>query len=125
MSCRLLPSGRLRLMVGPSAGAAYRECMEITLQYFDGCPNWTIAAERLAILAAERPGVTVNRRLVENVEDAEQIGFRGSPSMLVGGSDLFPDPSAAVGLACRIYATPTGFAGAPTLEQLRAAIAGA
>ena len=95
------------------------------MQYFDGCPNWTIAAERLAVIAAERPGVIVNRQLIESVEDAEAISFRGSPSVLVDGRDLFPDPSASVGLACRIYATPDGFAGAPTLEQLREAIAAA
>ncbi|TFB60832.1 thioredoxin family protein [Cryobacterium sp. TMT2-17-1] len=96
--------------------------MDITLQYFDGCPNWKIAAERLALIAAACPGIVVTRRLVENLEDAETIGFRGSPSMLVDGTDLFPDPSASVGLACRIYKTPTGLAGAPTLEQLRDAI---
>lgn len=99
--------------------------MEITVQYFDGCPNWTIAAERLAVIAEERPGVIVNRQLIESVEDAEAIGFRGSPSILVDGRDLFPDLAAAVGLACRIYATPAGFAGAPTLEQLREAITAA
>lgn len=101
----------------------YGEGMDITLQYFEGCPNWNIAAERLAVVAAERPGTVVIRRLVENLEDAESIAFRGSPSILVGGTDLFPDPSASVGLACRIYTTPTGLAGAPTLEQLRDAIA--
>ncbi|TFC81503.1 thioredoxin family protein [Cryobacterium sp. TmT2-59] len=99
--------------------------MEITLQYFDGCPNWTIAAERLAVVAAENPGVIVNRQLVESVEDAETIGFRGSPSILVDGRDLFPAPLTAAGLACRIYATPVGVAGAPTLEQLRKAIGAA
>ncbi|MET3768645.1 hypothetical protein ABIB15_001327 [Marisediminicola sp. UYEF4] len=99
--------------------------MEITLQYFDGCPNWTVAAERLAVITAELPDVVVNRRMVQNLEDAEAIGFRGSPSILIDGSDLFPDAATAVGLACRIYATPAGFAGAPTMEQLRAAIGAA
>lgn len=96
--------------------------MEITLQYFDGCPNWRVAAGRLAVITAELPGVVVNQRMVHSLEDAEAIGFHGSPSILADGSDLFPDAAAAVGLACRIYATPTGLAGAPTLEQLRAAI---
>jgi len=96
--------------------------VEITLQYFDGCPNWTIAAERLASIAQTHPAMTVTHRLVETPEDAEAIGFRGSPSILVNGTDVFPDPSAPVGLACRIYVTPDGFAGAPTLEQLQAAI---
>ncbi|TFD21410.1 thioredoxin family protein [Cryobacterium sp. TMS1-13-1] len=96
--------------------------MDITLQYFDGCPNWKIAAERLAVIAVEHPGTVVTRRLVENLEDAEAMLFRGSPSILVGGTDLFPDPAAPVGMACRIYMTPTGLAGAPTLGQLRDAI---
>ncbi len=96
--------------------------MEITLQYFDGCPNWTVAAERLAIVAAERLDLTVTRRLVQSPEDAEALGFHGSPSILVNGADLFPDPGAAIGLACRRYVTPDGLDGAPTLDQLRAAI---
>ena len=92
------------------------------MQYFDGCPNWTITEERLAAIARDHPDVTVTHRLVETSEDAEAIGFRGSPSTLVNGIDLFPDPSAPVGLACRLYVTLDGFAGAPTLDQLRAAI---
>jgi hypothetical protein len=96
--------------------------MEITLQYFDGCPNWSIAADRLSTLASERPGTTLHHRLVENLDEAEAVGFRGSPSILVDGVDPFADPSAPVGLTCRVYMTPAGLAGAPTLEQLRAAI---
>lgn len=99
--------------------------MDITLQYFDGCPNWQVVAERLAVIAAEHPRVTVSQQLVESWDHAKALGFRGSPSVLVDGSDLFPHSSAPVGLACRIYATPTGLAGAPTLEQLREAIAAA
>ena len=30
----------------------YGRCMEITVQYFDGCPNWETAAERVAMIAA-------------------------------------------------------------------------
>lgn len=96
--------------------------MEITLQYFDGCPNWSIAADRLSTIASERPGITLNHRLIETLDDAEAIGFRGSPSILLDGVDPFADPLAPVGLACRVYITPAGLAGAPTLEQLRDAI---
>lgn len=97
--------------------------MEIVLQYFDGCPSWKIAQERLDAIAAERPGITVTRRLVEMVDQAERVGFHGSPSILIDGVDPFAAPDAGVGLACRIYQTPDGRAGAPTLEQLRAAVA--
>ena len=96
--------------------------MDVTLLYFDGCPNWKVADERLAEVAAERPGITLARRQVRTIEEAERVGFHGSPSILVNGIDAFADADAGIGLACRVYATPDGPAGAPTLEQLRAVI---
>ena len=98
--------------------------MDITLLYFDDCPNWRIAEERLAAIAAERADLTVTRHLVDTLEEAERVGFHGSPSILVNGVDVFAEPGAGVGLSCRVYRTPEGLAGAPTLEQLRAALAG-
>lgn len=96
--------------------------MVITLQYFDGCPNWKIADERLMLLAAERPEIVVKRQSVDTVEEAERVGFHGSPSILINGVDVFADASAPVGLACRRYMTEEGPAGAPTLGQVRAAL---
>jgi len=98
--------------------------MDIALLYFDDCPNWKVADERLAAIAAERPDLTVSHHLVETLEEAERVGFHGSPSILVDGVDVFADPDAGVGLSCRVYRSPDGLAGAPTVEQLRAALAG-
>lgn len=98
------------------------ERMVITLQYFDGCPNWKIADERLMLLAAERPEIVVKRQTVDTVEEAEQVGFHGSPSILINGVDVFADASTPVGLVCRRYMIEEGPAGAPTLEQVRAAL---
>lgn len=92
------------------------------LQYFDECPNWRDAAAHLDGLAAEVPGLDVTLLLVETIEEAERVGFRGSPSILVDGVDPFAPDDASVGLACRVYLTPDGPAGSPTLEQLRTAI---
>ncbi|MDQ3165959.1 MAG: thioredoxin family protein [Actinomycetota bacterium] len=97
--------------------------MDIALLYFDDCPNWKIADERLAAIAAERPDLTVSRHLVETLEEAERVGFHGSPSILVDGVDVFAEPDDGVGLSCRVYRTPDGLEGAPTVEQLRAALA--
>ncbi len=97
--------------------------MDITLLYFEDCPSWKVADERLALIAAERGDVTVTRRLVESPEEAERTGFRGSPSILVDGVDVFAEPDSGVGLACRRYRTPDGYEGAPTLEQLREVLA--
>lgn len=96
--------------------------MEISLLYFEDCPSWKIADQRLAVIAAERPEIVVTRRAVESSEEAERRGFYGSPSILVEGVDVFAGPDAGVGLSCRIYGTPDGPAGAPTMAQLRAAL---
>lgn len=96
--------------------------MNVTLLYFEDCPNWRVADGHLRALATEHSGITVARRLVETVDDAVATGFRGSPSILVDGADAFDVADAPVGLACRVYRTPAGPAGTPTIEQLRSAI---
>ncbi|MDH3679890.1 MAG: thioredoxin family protein [Acidimicrobiia bacterium] len=98
--------------------------MEITLLYFDDCPNWTDADRHLQQLQTEFPDLVVHRHLVETPDEAERVGFRGSPSVLIDGVDPFADSDAPVGLSCRVYQTPDGPAGSPTLDQLRAAITG-
>lgn len=99
--------------------------MDITLLYFENCPNWRVADERLAILATERPDIAVTHNLVETPAEAQRLGFLGSPSIQVDGVDVFAEPGLQVGLSCRRYPTPDGYAGAPTLEQLRAVFADA
>ena len=96
--------------------------MDVCLLYFEDCPNWELTDRRLVAIAAEHPEVTVRRQRVETLEHAERVGFRGSPTVLVDGADVFAAPDSAAGLSCRVYRTPDGLAGAPTLEQLRAAL---
>lgn len=93
--------------------------MDVTLLYFDGCPNWLDADAHLRTLAAERPDLHITRRIVDTPEAAEESQFRGSPSILVNGVDAFAAADAPVGLSCRVYQTPDGPAGSPTIEQLR------
>jgi hypothetical protein len=97
--------------------------VDVTLLYFDGCPSWQAADERLRALADEL-GFEVAYREVDTPEVAEEVGFRGSPTVLVDGRDPFADGDEPVGLSCRIYQTPNGPAGAPTTAQLRDALAG-
>ena len=98
--------------------------MEIILQYFNGCPNWDVLDQRLAEVVNDRSDVRVIRQLVETPEDAVRLGFHGSPTVLVDGIDPFADERTHVGLACRMFRTPAGIAGSPTVEQLREAISG-
>jgi hypothetical protein len=59
---------------------------------------------------------------VETPEEAERLAFRGSPTILVNGVDPFAEPGTPIGLACRVYRTPAGGDGAPTLSQLTEAL---
>ena len=94
--------------------------MKVQLLYFDGCPNWRATDHRLrqALDQAGRHDVQVERIRVSTPEEAEATGFLGSPTVRIDGADPFAEPGAGVGLACRLYRTGTGLAGAPTIEQL-------
>lgn len=96
--------------------------MKVSLLYFDDCPSWQTAAHHLDLLVTEISGLEIERVVVDTPEAAERTRFRGSPSIHVDGSDLFADPDAPVGLSCRIYQTPDGPAGSPTIDQLRRAL---
>lgn len=91
---------------------------DVTLLYFDGCPSWRTADERLQALANEL-GFVVAYQKVETPEMAERWSFRGSPTILVDGRDAFARGDEPIGLSCRIYQTPQGPAGSPTTDQLR------
>lgn len=94
--------------------------MDLRLLYFDGCPNWTIAEERLrtALLKLGRGDEPIQRVLVETTEDAERLRFLGSPTIFIDGRDPFASGEEIPALACRVYSTPDGRAGSPTVEQL-------
>lgn len=98
--------------------------MDITVLYFDGCPNWILARDRLAA-AMRRTGFdegSLRYRDVASPEEAEAVDFPGSPTILIDGRDPFAGESVAVGYACRLYRTPAGPEGAPSLEQLLAVL---
>ena len=94
--------------------------MRVELQYFDGCPSWrqTDQLLRQALEAVGRADVAVEHVRVDSLEQAEAVGFRGSPTMLIDDVEPFAGDDAAVGFACRLYRTPDGLAGAPTYEQI-------
>lgn len=85
--------------------------------YIDGCPHHDVARARLAEALA-RTGVeaAIGARLVRTEAEAVDLGFAGSPTILIDGRDPFPARSA--GLACRLYVTDEGPDGAPTVDAL-------
>lgn len=98
--------------------------MVITVQYFDGCPGWEVAGAHLEE-AATQLGLELDVELqrVETLEAARRLGFIGSPTIQIAGTDPFASPGTSPGLACRLYATPDGSARAPATAQLVAVLA--
>jgi hypothetical protein len=101
----------------------------VELLWWDGCPSHGAAADLLEKTLAElgRGDVQVRRRQVVTHEDAERLGFPGSPTFQVGGRDLFPTGAPAA-LTCRVYSRPDGRSGplpdpADLSASLRAALA--
>ena len=95
--------------------------MKVELLYFEGCPNWRTVERRLRSLAEEQD-FDLHFRLVSTPEEAEAAQFRGSPTIVIDGRDPFAQGDEPFGLSCRLYRTPDGPAGAPTIEMLRAAL---
>jgi hypothetical protein len=98
--------------------------MDVALQYFDGCPNHADTLVMLdALLSDAGWDGDVQLVNVETQQRAEELRFRGSPTVLIDGEDPFVDLEAPFGLSCRIYPTAEGYRGTPPESELRAAIA--
>lgn len=96
---------------------------QITIQYFDGCPNWKHMSTTVESLISElHIDAVVKLQHIGSQDGAVEAGFRGSPTLLLGGIDPFADEDAPVGLSCRIYQTDTGFAGTPSDDEIRTAL---
>lgn len=78
----------------------------IQLLWWRGCPSWERA---LALLREEMTAHGLDEEELEVIEiegedDAERLGFPGSPTILIDGEDIQPpDLGQPTGLTCRVY----------------------
>ena len=100
--------------------------MKVELLHIVDCPNADVAEAnaRAALDALGLGTVAVEVVTIRTEAEAASTQFGGSPTILVNCVDLFPTAPVR-SLACRVYATESGFAGAPTQEQIEAALRGA
>lgn len=93
--------------------------MEVTLLHVTGCPNLTVARDRLTE-AAEQAGVVLRfqEQVVRDNSEAAALGFTGSPTILIAGTDPFATADTAPSVACRLYSTDDGVQGAPSVADL-------
>lgn len=96
----------------------------VELLFTADCPNWLTALDHLAralhALAQDDQDIAVT--VIRDEPRAQLRRFSGSPTILLDGIDPFPSPGGVAGLACRLYDTPDGRRGAPTVTQLTTAL---
>jgi hypothetical protein len=94
--------------------------MTIEVLYFEGCPNYRPAVERLrTVLRQEGLPVDISQIEVNDDSTARALKFIGSPTIRVNGLDIEADSRSVTetGLACRRYA-----GGLPSEEIIRVAL---
>ena len=95
--------------------------LKIELLYFDGCPSWQTGLKNLkSALQLEGMEPEVNLVKIHDGVEATRFKFLGSPSFLVNGNDLWTERRETFALSCRVYPTPEGIKGWPTVEMLQA-----
>ena len=104
---------------GTRRQAAVTQELDVQLVYFDDCPNWRTADQRLADALQTVGGhpASVRRVVVRSPEEAVAAGLHGSPTILINGRDPFAGAAAPAAFSCRV-------GGAPTVEQLTEALRG-
>jgi len=100
------------------------EAMDVQLLVILDCPNEQRAREMLrrALADAGAGDIPIQTVVVDTAEQAEQLGFPGSPTILLDRVDAFPSVQQSPGLACRMYSQPGGSHGVPEMVALVAAI---
>ncbi len=73
----------------------------------------------IAALEAEGLEAEIHLVNVTDNQEAARLRFLGSPSFQMNGVDLWNEAREGYDLSCRLYSTPDGMKGAPTIEMLR------
>ena len=92
--------------------------VSLEFQYFEGCPNhikmWNNISESIKDLEDK---IELKKVLVEDEATAKQVGFCGSPTLLINGEDIEGVPTPAEpSLACRFYIG--GVPGADVIKKI-------
>lgn len=98
--------------------------LRVELLVTEGCPH--VDRARRDLQAVLREGIVetpIQTVLVGSVEDAEFLGFPGSPTIRINGDDVVPEPHLSVGVSCRVYRDADGArTNSPPIERIRAVV---
>jgi hypothetical protein len=98
--------------------------LRVELLAIEDCPHLGQAQRDLeSVLSKGIIETPVQLIFVRSQEDAEFLGFQGSPTIRIDGEDVVPQPDLPVALGCRIYRDEGGRTlGSPPIESIRAAV---
>jgi hypothetical protein len=97
--------------------------MTVELLYLPGCPNHGKAASLVrSVLQAEGLNTELRETPVIDYEQAQALGFPGSPTLLVNGRDIEIAFQSQVGFACRRYMVKAKPLGVPPRSWIEHAI---
>lgn len=96
----------------------------VELLAVEDCPHLEQARRDLeSILRTGIIEVPIQLIFVGNADDAELLGFQGSPTVRINGDDVVSEPELPIALACRIYRDVDGrMLGSPPIDAIRSAI---
>lgn len=98
--------------------------MRVEVLYVPGCPHHFAAVKQLRdVLLAEGIAAEICQIAVEDAQAAEELRFRGSPTIRINGRDIVEDAHSlqAYGLACRMYPGAANV-GVPPVELMYRAV---
>lgn len=99
--------------------------MKIQFLYYEDCPSHDAALKRLR-QALREEGLPLEFQVikVETREQARQLRFVGSPTILIDGQDILPPPpDSHYALTCRAYQLEDGrISPLPSLGMIRRAL---
>jgi hypothetical protein len=100
--------------------------VNVELLWWEGCPSTERALETVREALAELglEATEVRTREVRTDDEAAELGFLGSPTILIDGVDLVPAADdEPIGLSCRVYRRRDGrISPLPDPDDLREAL---
>jgi hypothetical protein len=103
-----------------------RTVVDVAVLTVSGCPHRDLTMDRLrqALHRVGMHGVRVTEHVIDDPADAVAASMHGSPTVLIDGHDPFAAGAIEASVSCRLYASATGFDGAPSVNDLVVALAG-
>ncbi len=99
--------------------------VRVSFLFYEDCPSHDLALERLSEVLDEK-GIDADVEVVEvrSEEQAQELRFVGSPTILINGQDIDPPPpDSYYALTCRAYHLEDGrISPLPSQDMIRRAL---